>query len=72
MKGTGQIRKQHTLSLSSAQFEQLHTHTEKPALPVTTMKSSPVTTAAHPSYMSDLTEVTTLHQIDKTHTLQRK
>ena len=32
------------------------------------MKPSPITTAAHPSYMSDLTEITALHQIDKTHT----
>lgn len=35
---------------------------------ITSMKSSPVSTAAHTSYISDLTETTALHKADKTHT----
>lgn len=31
------------------------------------MKPSLVSTAAHPSYISDLAEITALYQVDKTH-----
>lgn len=62
-----------SLSNNNQHYLNSHTHVQQIIIAshqyetITSTKSSPVSTAAHTSYISDLTETTALHKADKTH-----